>query len=119
MFSKVISIIWVIVGIIWLIRPSALQLTLRKKSYKQVRGLLFSISFLIGGYLILLAVKLQGIYSKILVILGLIVLAKGLFFVKSKASEKLFDALGKVPIYVFRIFAGIFTLLGVSLYFLK
>ncbi|MCP4652751.1 MAG: hypothetical protein GY858_05135 [Candidatus Omnitrophica bacterium] len=120
MFTKIVSIIWIILGIFWLVNPAALQNRFRKKSLKRIKQILFFTSFGIGVYFIGLTFKLQILYLKLIIfVLGVVVLVKGTVFLKSQLSDKFIEHFSKLSLKAFRIYAAVFTVVGIFLYFIK
>lgn len=113
MFAKIFGWFWIIMGILFLIKPAMLRNKLQKKSFKILKKYLFAIAIILGLFLIGVGLKHQGILSKIIMVLGIIGVLKGFFFIKSKAAEKIVGWVIKQPLSFFRIAASCYILLGI------
>ncbi|MFH1359946.1 MAG: hypothetical protein ABIJ41_02795 [Candidatus Omnitrophota bacterium] len=112
MILKILGWIWILSGILWLIKPEYLRNRLKKKSYKQVRGWIFVLALAVGVLLMNAAGNLHGVLAKFIFILGLIAVFKGFFFLKAKAAVHIYDWFLKQPMKFFRLWAGIEIVIG-------
>jgi len=119
MFSKILGVLWCGIGIFWFIRPQSLRNWLKVKSLKKTRKWLFLILLSGGIYFISMTLKLKGIIAKVILILGIIVIIKGFLFLKYKTASKLIDFYTALPLRALRVFALIFTFVGLFIFFLK
>ena len=85
MLIKLIAWLWLITGILFFIWPQKLRNKLQKKTYKQIRSLLFALALIVGALLINAGFKAEGFKAKLLMGIGIIGLLKALFFLKAKA----------------------------------
>ena len=118
MLVKILAWFWIITGIVFLFWPQILKKRLQKKSYKIVKKYLFSIAIFFGILLITAAWRAEGGLAKLLFILGLIALFKGIFLLKAKTSEKIIQWYAKQPDKIYRIFAGCQIGLGLAILWL-
>ena len=112
MILKVVGWFWVITGVLFLIMPNILKKRLQKKSNKVVRRYLFAMAIFLTAGVISMGMEISGITAKIIMIIALIALIKGVFFVKSKASNGIIEFLKDKPTSVFRIWAGVQVVIG-------
>ncbi|UCH12065.1 MAG: hypothetical protein JSW18_04415 [Candidatus Omnitrophota bacterium] len=103
MFIKIVGYIWLGMGIILLIRPQVLKKRLLKKGLRRLRKLFALLALVLGGLLISIGFKFQGILPKILVILGILGIIKGFLLLNSKSSDALFNWAAELPLTYFRI----------------
>ena len=113
MLAKLIGWLWIVGGVLFLLKPDILKNRLKKKGLKKVKRILFSIAITGGIFLIIASGKMDGALSKIMAILGIVVIIKGVFLLKSKLSEKLLGWAGEQPLIYFRIASLVYILIGV------
>ncbi len=119
LFYKAVALLWIGMGFFWLIKPRSLKKYLSKKSLKKARKLLFVIALISGFYLMGISYKMEGVLFKVIFILGIIAVFKGIFFLRSKASEKITSFWEKWPDNLLRVWALLFASLGVVLFFFR
>jgi len=115
MFVKIFGWFWIITGVMFLIWPHFLRNRIQKKSLKIVRRYLFAAMLFVGAFLITTGLKLEGMASKIILVVGVITLIKGFLFLKAKAAEGIIQFLLKQPLLFFRIWALVQTGSGLLL----
>lgn len=115
MIYKIIGWFWIITGAYFLIRPRALMRRLQRKSKWRLRSFFFIAAFIWGLPLMTLAWKQEGIPSKIFLIIGLLIIVKGVFFLTSKAAIGIIEWSSQRSPYVFRLYAFIQIVLGMFL----
>ncbi|MFC1709608.1 hypothetical protein ACFL2J_06110 [Candidatus Omnitrophota bacterium] len=112
MLIKLIGWFWLITGILFLIWPQMLRNRLQKKTYKQIRRLLFILAIFIGALLFSAGFRAEGFKAKLLMIIGVIGLLKALLFLKAKAAEKILNWFLKQRLSFFRFCACIQIVIG-------
>ena len=115
MFIKIIAWIWIILGVLFLIKPDFLKKRLQKKGAKKLKKTLFVISLALAITLIVVAFKYQGILPKVLVVLGILGIIKAFLFLKAKSAEKLIEWSAKQPLVLFRVGGGIYLVIGLAI----
>lgn len=113
MLAKILGWFWLIMGIIFLLKPEFLRKRLQKKSLKKLKKIFFSIALLFGGLILATAFRTHGFLSKFLMVLGILSVFKAFFLLKSKIAEKIIEWLANQPITLFRIGASIHILIAV------
>lgn len=113
MLAKIIGWLWIGSGALFLLKPNILKNKLQKKGLKKVKKILFSLAVTAGIFLIIASGKMDGILSKVMAILGIVAILKGIFLLKSKLSEKLLNWAGSQPLLYFRILACLYILIGI------
>jgi len=111
--------LWIIMGVVFLLNPEFLRKRLQRKSLKKIRRLLFAAAVFLGVLLITAAFKSHGLLSKLLLVLGIIAVFKGMFFLKGKVADKVLGWYAAQPILIFRLGACVQILLGVIILFLR
>ena len=119
MIANILAWIMIATGAIFLVKPELLQKRLAKKSIKYVKKILFGIAMFFAVLLISAGFKIEGILSKLLMILGIIAVLKGAFLLKAKAAEKIIAWMVQQKPVFFRVWAGAQIVLGVTILLLK
>ena len=101
MLIRIIGWIWVLTGVLFLIKPNSLKTKLHKKGVKKVKKILFSVAVVLGVSLIVASFKMQGVFSKIIMVAGIIAIVKGVLFLKAKFAEKLLNWITNQPLIIF------------------
>ena len=113
MFFKIIGILWICLGIWWVMRPQGLKRRFRKKVKRSRRKLLFLIILLMAGLFLSAAKYAHGLLASAFLMIGVLAIIKAVFFFSSKAAEKTIDWWLEKPLWVWRVWAGSFILLGI------
>ena len=117
MLSRILGTIWIILGLLWLIKPEGLKNRLKKKLNRRMRKVVFGFILVFGFLMIGSVFKVPGILPKIVGIIGMLIAIKAIILLMSKASEKIFDWWAERPIMYFRICALIILAIGLMLMF--
>jgi len=115
MIAKILGTIWVLLGILWLIKPEMLKNRLKKKMTKKMRRIVLGVCIVFGVMMTGNVFRLAGIIPKIIGIAGIVITIKAIMLITSKSQEKFFDWWGNRPVQVFRILALVFLFLGISM----
>ena len=115
MIAKIIGVIWVLLGGLWLINPELFRRYLSRKMTRRVRRivLLFLAIFLlmtIGSVF-----KAPGMLPKVIGLLALIIVIKGIMFITSRTSEKFLEWVSARSTNTFRIWALFVLFIGIML----
>jgi uncharacterized protein YjeT (DUF2065 family) len=113
MIARIIGWLWIILGIISLIKPEFLKRRFQKKGLKKFRRIFFAIAFILGGYLILLSWRMPGLLSKIVMLIGIIIVFKGMFLLRAKTAEKIVDWFSNQPLTYFRLGGLLYVIFGI------
>jgi multisubunit Na+/H+ antiporter MnhB subunit len=109
MFYKIFGVIWVVLGLIWMIRPDHLRNRLQKKMTRRVKWIVFVFLLVFCFMMIGSVLKAPGIGIKIAGIIGIVITIKAILFITSKASHKIIDWWRAKPPLFFRIWGlGVF-----------
>jgi len=114
-FLKVIAILWIILGVVWLFRPESFRSYVRKKIFKKYRRLALILLLITGGYL-LSFFRFSFVAAKLIALLGLIVIIKALFLLNRKFSESLSRYIEKIPIFYIRVASLLLIGIGISIF---
>ena len=112
MLAKLLGWFWIIIGVLFLVKPQILKNRLQKKSVKQLKRIFFALAIFFGILFLTAGFKAEGFLSKLLVIFGIIAFIKTVFFIKGKAADKMIAWLSSQPLKFFRIYAVIYIILG-------
>ena len=113
MWAKIIGALLVLSGGIFLISPERFRRRLKKKTVRTIRRYLFAAASCLGILLISAGWQHEGALPKILVVVGIIVLLKGMYLLKAKSADIIVAWLLKVPTVYLRVFALCQVLAGV------
>ena len=113
MFFKIIGILWICLGIWWVMRPQGLKRRFRKKVKRSRRKLLFLIILLMAGLFLSAAKYAHGLLASVFLIIGILGSIKAVFFFSSKAAEKAIDWWLEKPLWMWRVWAASFIVLGI------
>ncbi len=105
MFIGIIGWFWILTGVLFLIKPDMLKKRFQKKSNKVVRRYLFAMAIFLAMGLISVGLEVGGMIAKVLMVIVLIALIKGLFLLKSKIANNVIEFLRSKPASLFRIWA--------------
>lgn len=115
MLAALLGWLFIIMGIIFMLRPQILRDKLCKKSYKIMRKYLLGLSVFLGILMIGAAWRYEGILPKIIMVVGIIAILKGFLLLKSKLADKMVEWLAKQPLIIFRIGASMHIAIGIVL----
>lgn len=113
--SKIIGIIWILLGILWLLKPEMLKNRLRKKMNRSIKWAVFGFVIVFGFMLMGSVFKASGLTAKIVGIIGLVITVKGILLITSKTSEKIINWWAARPVIVFRLWAAFVLASGIAL----
>ena len=113
MLVKILGWFWVVSGVLFLLKPSLLRGRLQRKSYRTFRRYLFLIVVSVGILFVKAAWTLDDFLPRTaLIVVGVIAIIKGFFFLKAKAAEKVVAWFARQSLTVFRIGASFQILVG-------
>lgn len=115
MLANIIGWIFVILGILFLVKPEILKNKLQKKSIKKLKKYLFYLALIISLGLLLASFKMSGVWAKIIAILGIIGVFKAIFLLKAKAADKILEWSSKQPLNLFRFGGAIYIIIGIAI----
>ncbi len=115
MLTNIIGILWIIAGLIGVIWPLRVKKKLARKVTRRMRRVVFGFIIVFGFSLIISVFKTQGMISKIIGVVGLVLAIKGIMLLTSKASEKMLGWWSERPVIVFRIQGIVVLVIGVAL----
>ena len=117
MLIKILGIIWVILGILWVAKPQILRNRIKKKMLRKIKWIVFGFVLVFGLSIIGSIIKAQGLFLKVIGVIALIVIIKSLLLVTSKTSEKMLGWLQESPLQLFRLWGFFIFAMGVMLVF--
>ena len=113
--ARILGALWLVVGILWLMRPQALKNRLKRKISRNIRWTVYGSLFAFGVIMIGSLFKTEGLLPKIIVILGIILVVKSVFLFLSKTSDRLWKWWAESPLIVFRLQAAVMIIIGIML----
>jgi len=115
MLSNILGVIWVLLGLLWTIKPEMLKNRLKKKMSRRIRRVVFGFLLVFGILMVGSVLKVPGVLPKVLGIVGMIIAIKAITLITSKTSEKVFEWWGERPVVWFRVWGLIVLGVGVML----
>jgi len=115
MLAKIVGVIWILLGILWLIKPEMLKNRLQRKMTRRMKWIIYGFMFIFALSLVVSALKAEGLAYKIVGIIGIIIFVKIILLLMSKASEKFLGWWQERPLIFFRIFALLMLGAGIML----
>jgi len=115
MLSKILGVVWIILGAIWFAKPGSLKARLGKKMSKKVKRIVYGFILMFSFLMVGSVMKVPGVMAKILGIVGMVIAIKAIVLITSKTSENLLEWWVKKPIVVFRIWAACVLAIGIML----
>jgi len=115
MIAKIIGLIWIVWGILILIKPEILRKKLQTKGSKKLKKNLFLLTLFLSITLIMASFKASGLLPKILLVLGIMGIFKAFIFLKSKASDKLIAFASSLSLTVYRVGGALYIAIGLSI----
>lgn len=112
MLTKIIGFIWVLMGIVWVIRPGMLKNRLQKKMGRKARWVVYGFIIVFGFLMIGSVLKAPGIAAKVVGVAGMALTIKAIMLLTSKTSEKFVSWWSQRPELFFRMLALVFFALG-------
>ena len=106
MFSNIVGIIFILLGVLFMRYPESLRGRLRKKAIRKLRGYLFSVLIFLGILLISTGWRHEGLLPKILMFIGIVALIKSLLLFNSKATERITIWILERPTLHLKVFAA-------------
>lgn len=119
MFAKILGCAWIILGVVFLMKPQMLRNRFQKKGIRKIRKYLFAAALAVSSMILSVAWNSEGILAKIVFIFGLVGIFESMFFLKEKTTQKLVEWLSKQPIKFFSIWAAAQICFGMMLLLLR
>ena len=113
MFFKITGLLWICLGIWWVMRPQTLKRRFRRKVKKTRRRMLLFFMFLVVVLFFSAARYANGIIANIFLIMGVFGIIKVAFFLTSKAADRAIDWWLEKPLWMWRLWAVGFILIGI------
>ncbi|NQT46643.1 MAG: hypothetical protein HQ593_04100 [Candidatus Omnitrophica bacterium] len=117
MLAKIMGTIWVMLGIMWLLKPEKLRARLGRKMSRKMRWITYGFAATFGFLLLGSIIKAPGMVAKIAGLVGMVITIKIVILLASKTSEKMIGWLSTKPLIFFRIWAAFIAATGLALFF--
>lgn len=115
MLAKIFGLLWIVIGILFFIKPHLLRKKLQAKGTKKLKKQLFTLTLVLSIVLILAALKATGLLPKIIVIVGIIGIFKAFLFLSLKASDKMISWSAQRSLNFFRFGGVAYIVIGIIL----
>lgn len=116
MFFRIVGILWIALGIWWIMRPQSIRRYFRKKIKKTKRKVLFLIIILVSGLFFSAAKHVHGVLANVFLIAVILGIVKAIFFLASKGTERIIDWWTERPLWVWRLGAAGFMSIGILIH---
>ena len=73
MIYNIVGVIWVILGLLWLIKPEVLKNRLKRKMNRRMKWIVYGFVLVFSFILIGSVIRAQGLFLKIIGIIGIVV----------------------------------------------
>ena len=113
--AKILGIIWIALGLLWSAKPQLLRNRLMRKMNRKMRWTVYGFMLMFIFLLIGSIIKAQGLLPKIIGLIGMIIVVKGILLITSKTSEKMSGWWAKRPLVFFRVCGIIILIVGILL----
>jgi uncharacterized protein YjeT (DUF2065 family) len=111
--SDIIGIIWILIGVIGLIKPVFIRNFLNKKTRMRKFKLFILFAFILISFFMELFFRFDKLITRIVIAVGFIFILKLILMLNKKVSEKIAEYLLKVPRIYLRLIALIFLVMGI------
>ncbi len=109
----------VFTGLLFALNPERLRRRLRRKGARKVRRYLFIAGFAAGALVMSIGSDYEGWKAMLCVGVGLMIIAKAVFFLKGKASNLIAERLMDLPALYLRLYALVQVLIGGGIMWLQ
>jgi len=116
MFFRIVGILWIALGIWWIMRPQVLKRRFSKKLRKTRRKFLLLIMLLVIGLFFSASRHAHGMLANVFLVMAILGVIKAVFFFTSKAAEKAVDWWTEKPLWMWRLWALGFVIVGFLLH---
>ena len=117
MLAKIIGIIWIILGMLWLIKPQTLRDRLKRKMTRKIKWIVFLFILFFALSLLGSIIRAEGASLKIVGLLGLFIVIKSLYLVTAKTADKISTWWQGRSLLFFRLWGLFILATGVMLIF--
>lgn len=115
MLSKILGVVWILLGLWWVIKPEALKNRLKRKMSRRVRWTVFAFVFVFAFSMMGSVFKVPGLGAKIIGVIGLVIAIRAIMFITSKTSEKVLEWWGSRSLAFLRGWAVFVLVTGIML----
>ena len=115
MWAKILGIIWILLGTLWLVKPEMLRKRLIKKSNRKMRWMVYGFIIVFVFSLLGMVFKAQWLWLKVGGIVGIFFAVKAVLGLVAKATGKVTGFWEDKPLTFFRIWGLVLLLCGVLL----
>ena len=115
MLTKILGIIWVVLGMWWLLKPEALKKRLKRKMSRRLKWTIYGSVLAFALILIGSVMRTPGIIPKIIILIGAILAIRVITLFAAKTADKVLDLWADRPLNFFRIWALVTLATGIML----
>ncbi len=103
---------YMILAVWWFFRPKRIRKVFERSFRKSARLLFITLTFALGSLIFSAGKEIDGWVGTLLIVIGIVGLLKGLFFLSGKATDKVFDWWASQPDSTYRLAAVAMFILG-------
>ena len=112
MINRILGIIWVVLGLLWVIKPQILKNKLKKKLMRKMKWIILSFMLFFIFTILGSVLKAHGLILKLIGIAVLIFMIRLMHMAGTKTSDKLIEWWEKKNLVFFRIWGAGFLVMG-------
>lgn len=113
MLSKILGIIWILLGLLWILKPQMLRRRLVRKTNRKIKWAVFVFTIVLAFSLIGMVFKAEGVLLRVVGLVGIFLVVKAILALTAKSSTKLADWANKQSLVFFRIWGAILLVIGI------
>ncbi|MFC1698838.1 hypothetical protein ACFL1I_02620 [Candidatus Omnitrophota bacterium] len=115
MLAKILGTLWIILGLLWLIKPEMLKRRLIKKTNRKIKWAVYGFTLMLVFSLLGVVFKAQGAWLKVIGLIGIFALVRIILQFSGRTSQKIAEWGSKQSLLIFRIWALIILITGICL----
>ncbi|GEM_PF-1247413 len=112
MLARILGIIWIGLGLLWLFKPESLKNRLQRKMNRRIMFVVYGFLLVFGFLMTGSVIKTPGLVPKVIGVLGMVLAIRAIILITSKTSEKIFEWWGNRPPGFYRTCALFMLIIG-------
>jgi len=105
MLTKLLALLWIVLGVVWFIWPHLLRNRLKRKMSRKIKWAIFILTFIFGVHLLGVAFRMPGFLAKVAGLFGVMLLIKGVLLMTTQLLEKIAERIVTFPVEIIRLWA--------------
>lgn len=112
MLIKILGWLWLIMGLVFLLKPEMMRNRFKKMGLKRLKKIAMWLSLFLGLLIVKATWGIPGLLAKIVMILGIVAIIKSIYLFKAKAADKMIQVILDKPVEFFRACAIGYIIVG-------